>query len=119
MGKELEGGLVRPMQIFDHDHDRPLAREVTEKSGEGRMEPVAIDRNRGRIGWSDRERGHAVRGAGDVHERTERPARINLSALAPENPCALRACLLGEVAEHSRLAYAGLAGHEGGPAPAA
>jgi hypothetical protein len=28
MGEELERSLVRPMQIFDDDHCRPLARQI-------------------------------------------------------------------------------------------
>ena len=94
------------MQIFDHDHERPVAREVTQKSGEGRMEPVPIGPRGCLVGG--RQRGDAVRRAGDLHERTEWATRVDLRALAKEDACTVGACLLNEVTEHCGLADAGL-----------
>jgi hypothetical protein len=50
----------------------------------------------------------------DVHERTERATRIDLSALAPQHACTLAARFLSEVPEDSGLADAGLAGDQYG-----
>src|SRR2546426_4107018 len=105
------------MQVLDDDHGRPVSRQVAEQTGEGRVEPVSIRLRRCVV--CRRQRRDTIRGSRNVDERTEWATRINLSALAPENSCAFRACLLGEVTEHGRLAYASLAGHEDGPAPAA
>src|SRR5438105_3356081 len=80
------------------------------------MKPIAIVPSHGRIGRSDREGVHAVRRVSDVHERTERATRVDLRALAPEDACTLRACLLNEVTEHRGLADAGLARHQCCPA---
>src|SRR5439155_12397627 len=105
------------MQVLDDDHGGPVSRQVAEQSGEGGVEPVSIRLRRCVV--CRRQGRDPIRGSRDVDERTEWATRINLSALAPENSCTFRACLLGEVTEHGRLAYASLARHEDGPAPAA
>src|SRR5256885_1321741 len=105
------------MQVLDDDHGRPVSRQVAEQSGEGGVEPVSI--RLGRCVVRGRQQRDPIRSSCDVDERTEWATRIDLGALAPENSCAFRAGLLRELAEHGRLAYAGLAGDECGPAPAA
>ena len=107
------------MQILDDDHDGSLARQVGQQSGEGRMKPIAIGSSHHRVARSDREGVHAVRGAGDVHERTERPARIDLCTFAHKNPGADRACPYHKLSQQGRLPDTGLAGHERTLAPAA
>ncbi len=73
------------------------------------MQPVTIDARRSRIGRCDRERGCAIRGAGNVHERTEWPACLDLCALAEKYARPLGARALKELIYDRGLAHAGLA----------
>src|SRR5207245_3004577 len=109
MREELERSLVRPMQVLDDDHDRSLTCQIRQEGCEGGIEAIAIDPHRRRIGRCDGERGHAVRGPRDVHERSERTACVDLRAFARQDARTFGACRLSEVPEYSCLVYSGLA----------
>ena len=83
------------------------------------MEAVAVGAGGGRIGRRDWERRQAVRGAGDVHEGTERATCVDFRAFAGECTNAKPARSLNEVTDRCALSHAGLAGHQRGPAPSA
>src|SRR5688500_11348138 len=112
MRKEFERSLVCPVQILDHDDDRPVAGQVGEKVGKERMEPISVDTSRCLIDRSNRERRQTVRRAGDVHEGTERATCIDLRALAGESTNTKAASRLNEITDRRALAHTGLAGYK-------
>ncbi|HEY1275473.1 MAG TPA: hypothetical protein VGF25_11200 [Thermoleophilaceae bacterium] len=99
--QQVEGRLVGPVEILDHEHRRAPAAELLRQRRRER-------RRRGVLVGERREL--AARVAGDVQEGAERPRGVEGVAAAPEQAGLRQAGAEG--AQERRLADARLAGHE-------
>ena len=100
--EEVEGGLVGPLQVFEHEHGGGRRRG---QLGEDGVEHLGLVAARERVG----ERTGAV--AGDVGERAERARGEEIVAAAEQHPT-LGEVVVEQLLHESRLADAGLAADE-------
>jgi hypothetical protein len=100
--QDVEGGLVGPMQVLEHEHRRRAAGELARQRRRDLVRALLA-------GDDVREVAPGV--LGDVEQRAQGARREQRVARAPQDPRG-SPMVVGEAAHQRRLAGAGLAGHE-------
>src|SRR5207249_3682110 len=80
MGERVYGRGVAPVQVLEHDNERPLASERLECPGELTKHPLAV---RARHAARERLRAGGVEESGHLQEPARRPALERGDDLAP------------------------------------